>query len=68
MSQFSGNIVFILQIKVTFVLHLQIGHNVEIGKFCMLCGQVGIAGSATYVAFFLLLCFLHQKSLSLDIV
>ncbi|KAL8468870.1 hypothetical protein ACS0TY_031905 [Phlomoides rotata] len=25
---------------------VQIGHNVEIGKFCMLCGQVGIAGSA----------------------
>ncbi|KAK6149803.1 hypothetical protein DH2020_017328 [Rehmannia glutinosa] len=25
----------------------QIGHNVEIGKSCMLCGQVGIAGSVT---------------------
>ncbi|CAA0835941.1 Probable UDP-3-O-acylglucosamine N-acyltransferase 2- mitochondrial [Striga hermonthica] len=24
---------------------VQIGHNVEIGKSCMLCGQVGIAGS-----------------------
>ncbi|EYU27834.1 hypothetical protein ABFS82_13G120500 [Erythranthe guttata] len=32
---------------------VQIGHNVEIGKSCMLCGQVGIAGSVTmgdYVA------------------
>lgn len=28
---------------------LQIGHNVAIGKSCMLCGHVGIAGSATYV-------------------
>ena len=28
---------------------LQIGHNVVIGKCCMICGQVGIAGSATYV-------------------
>ncbi|KAL0305889.1 UNVERIFIED_CONTAM: putative UDP-3-O-acylglucosamine N-acyltransferase 2, mitochondrial [Sesamum radiatum] len=26
---------------------VQIGHNVEIGKGCMLCGQVGIAGSVT---------------------
>ncbi|KAM0937076.1 putative UDP-3-O-(3-hydroxymyristoyl)glucosamine N-acyltransferase [Dioscorea sansibarensis] len=26
---------------------VQIGHNVVIGKCCMLCGQVGIAGSAT---------------------
>uniref|UniRef100_A0A7N0TQT1 Uncharacterized protein n=1 Tax=Kalanchoe fedtschenkoi TaxID=63787 RepID=A0A7N0TQT1_KALFE len=26
---------------------VQIGHNVTIGKYCMLCGQVGIAGSAT---------------------
>ncbi|XP_031376919.1 probable UDP-3-O-acylglucosamine N-acyltransferase 2, mitochondrial isoform X2 [Punica granatum] len=26
---------------------VQIGHNVVIGKSCMLCGQVGIAGSAT---------------------
>ncbi|XP_006467967.2 probable UDP-3-O-acylglucosamine N-acyltransferase 2, mitochondrial isoform X4 [Citrus sinensis] len=26
---------------------VQIGHNVAIGKSCMLCGQVGIAGSAT---------------------
>ncbi|KAJ7946235.1 UDP-3-O-acylglucosamine N-acyltransferase [Quillaja saponaria] len=26
---------------------VQIGHNVVIGKNCMLCGQVGIAGSAT---------------------
>ncbi|XP_048531592.1 probable UDP-3-O-acylglucosamine N-acyltransferase 2, mitochondrial isoform X1 [Triticum urartu] len=26
---------------------LQIGHNVVIGKCCMICGQVGIAGSAT---------------------
>ena len=28
---------------------LQIGHNVVIGKCCMICGQVGIAGSATCV-------------------
>ncbi|PSS10341.1 UDP-3-O-acylglucosamine N-acyltransferase [Actinidia chinensis var. chinensis] len=26
---------------------VQIGHNVVIGKYCMLCGQVGIAGSVT---------------------
>ncbi|XP_078447722.1 putative UDP-3-O-acylglucosamine N-acyltransferase 2, mitochondrial isoform X1 [Wolffia australiana] len=26
---------------------VQIGHNVVIGKCCILCGQVGIAGSAT---------------------
>ncbi|KAF3451661.1 hypothetical protein FNV43_RR07757 [Rhamnella rubrinervis] len=26
---------------------VQIGHNVVLGKSCMLCGQVGIAGSAT---------------------
>ncbi|XP_024988374.1 probable UDP-3-O-acylglucosamine N-acyltransferase 2, mitochondrial [Cynara cardunculus var. scolymus] len=26
---------------------VQIGHNVVIGKCCMLCGQVGIAGSVT---------------------
>ncbi|KAG6394049.1 hypothetical protein SASPL_144626 [Salvia splendens] len=26
---------------------VQIGHNVEIGKNCMLCGQVGVAGSVT---------------------
>ena len=26
---------------------VQIGHNVEIGENCMICGQVGIAGSAT---------------------
>ncbi|KAG0487052.1 hypothetical protein HPP92_009147 [Vanilla planifolia] len=26
---------------------VQIGHNVIIGKCCMLCGQVGIAGSVT---------------------
>ncbi|KAL6562210.1 hypothetical protein OROGR_003217 [Orobanche gracilis] len=26
---------------------VQIAHNVEIGKSCMLCGQVGIAGSVT---------------------
>ncbi|XP_015574236.2 probable UDP-3-O-acylglucosamine N-acyltransferase 2, mitochondrial isoform X3 [Ricinus communis] len=26
---------------------VQIGHNVVIGKTCMLCGQVGIAGSVT---------------------
>ncbi|KAK6932367.1 Hexapeptide repeat [Dillenia turbinata] len=26
---------------------VQIGHNVVIGKSCMLCGQVGIAGSVT---------------------
>lgn len=26
---------------------VQIGHNVVIGRGCMLCGQVGIAGSAT---------------------
>lgn len=44
---------------------LQIGHNAAIGKSCMLCGQVGIAGSATYVTssslftfFFLLLLVL----------
>jgi UDP-3-O-[3-hydroxymyristoyl] glucosamine N-acyltransferase len=30
-----------------FYLALQIGHNVVIGKGCMLCGQVGIAGSVT---------------------
>ncbi|XP_057536776.1 probable UDP-3-O-acylglucosamine N-acyltransferase 2, mitochondrial isoform X2 [Amaranthus tricolor] len=33
---------------------VQIGHNVIIGKSCLLCGQVGIAGSATigdYVTF-----------------
>ncbi|XP_024928692.1 probable UDP-3-O-acylglucosamine N-acyltransferase 2, mitochondrial isoform X1 [Ziziphus jujuba] len=28
---------------------VQIGHNVVIGKCCMLCGQVGIAGSVTSV-------------------
>ena len=27
--------------------HVQIGHNVKIGKHCILCAQVGIAGSAT---------------------
>jgi UDP-3-O-[3-hydroxymyristoyl] glucosamine N-acyltransferase len=26
---------------------VQIGHNVSIGRHCILCGQVGIAGSAT---------------------
>lgn len=26
---------------------VQIGHNVVVGKCCMLCGQVGIAGSVT---------------------
>ncbi|BAF20755.1 Os07g0134400, partial [Oryza sativa Japonica Group] len=26
---------------------VQIGHNVVIGKCCMICGQAGIAGSAT---------------------
>lgn len=26
---------------------VQIGHNVVIGRCCMLCGQVGIAGSVT---------------------
>lgn len=26
---------------------VQIGHNVRIGKFCIICGQVGIAGSTT---------------------
>jgi UDP-3-O-[3-hydroxymyristoyl] glucosamine N-acyltransferase len=33
---------------------VQIGHNVEVGKGCILCGQVGIAGSARlgdYVVF-----------------
>ncbi|MEW5946153.1 MAG: UDP-3-O-(3-hydroxymyristoyl)glucosamine N-acyltransferase [bacterium] len=25
--------------------HVQIGHNVKIGKNCILCGQVGVAGS-----------------------
>ncbi|MBA0568852.1 hypothetical protein Golob_006319 [Gossypium lobatum] len=29
----------------TQMLAMQIGHNVVIGKSCMLCGQVGIAGS-----------------------
>lgn len=48
----SGHIVIILQVKVILCLHLQIGHNVELGKNCMLCGQVGVAGSATYVIFF----------------
>ncbi|XP_048438604.1 probable UDP-3-O-acylglucosamine N-acyltransferase 2, mitochondrial [Pyrus x bretschneideri] len=28
---------------------VQIGHNVVIGKNCILCGQVGIAGAVTYV-------------------
>ncbi|XP_057497722.1 probable UDP-3-O-acylglucosamine N-acyltransferase 2, mitochondrial isoform X3 [Actinidia eriantha] len=28
---------------------VQIGHNVVIGKYCMLCGQVGIAGMGGYV-------------------
>ncbi|KAI9075339.1 hypothetical protein K1719_042744 [Acacia pycnantha] len=28
-------------------LQSDIGHNVVIGKNCMICGQVGIAGSAT---------------------
>lgn len=27
--------------------HVQVGHNVRIGKNCIICGQVGIAGSAT---------------------
>lgn len=27
--------------------HVQIGHNVKIGKHCILCAQVGIAGSTT---------------------
>jgi UDP-3-O-[3-hydroxymyristoyl] glucosamine N-acyltransferase len=26
---------------------VQIGHNVKIGSFCIICGQVGIAGSTT---------------------
>jgi UDP-3-O-[3-hydroxymyristoyl] glucosamine N-acyltransferase len=26
---------------------VQIGHNVTIGKFCIICGQTGIAGSVT---------------------
>ena len=26
--------------------HVQIGHNVQIGEDCMICGRVGIAGSA----------------------
>ncbi|KAG6695144.1 hypothetical protein I3843_09G083400 [Carya illinoinensis] len=33
---------------------VQVGHNVVVGKSCMLCGQVGIAGSVTigdYVTF-----------------
>jgi UDP-3-O-[3-hydroxymyristoyl] glucosamine N-acyltransferase len=33
---------------------VQIGHNVQVGKHCMLCGQVGIAGSVrigNYVTF-----------------
>lgn len=34
----------------TSLLALQIAHNVVIGKSCLLCGQVGIAGSVTYVA------------------
>lgn len=41
---------------------LQIGHNVVIGKSCMLCGQVGIAGSVTYVLSLpLLISFLIKK-------
>ncbi|EXB31400.1 hypothetical protein L484_014827 [Morus notabilis] len=31
----------------TMIKKPQIGHNVVIGKNCLLCGQVGIAGSAT---------------------
>jgi len=27
--------------------HVQVGHNVKIGKHCILCAQVGIAGSST---------------------
>ncbi len=27
--------------------HVQVGHNVSIGKHCILCAQVGIAGSTT---------------------
>ncbi|THG22997.1 hypothetical protein TEA_017982 [Camellia sinensis var. sinensis] len=36
-------------VKKPQVVHftLQIGHNVVIGKYCMLCGQAGIAGSVT---------------------
>ena len=31
-------------------LNLQVGHNVVIGRWrCMLCGQVGVAGSVMYV-------------------
>ncbi|XP_038883000.1 probable UDP-3-O-acylglucosamine N-acyltransferase 2, mitochondrial isoform X3 [Benincasa hispida] len=33
---------------------VQIGHNVIIGDCCMLCGQVGIAGSVTYIFLLLL--------------
>ncbi|KAL0442890.1 UNVERIFIED_CONTAM: putative UDP-3-O-acylglucosamine N-acyltransferase 2, mitochondrial [Sesamum latifolium] len=42
-----GSFLIRFQMKSICVLHLQIGHNVEIGKGCMLCGQVGIAGSVT---------------------
>jgi acyl-[acyl carrier protein]--UDP-N-acetylglucosamine O-acyltransferase len=44
-------------------LALQIGHNVVIGRSCMLCGQVGIAGSVTYVTsdqFFSILYFSYE--------
>jgi hypothetical protein len=28
------------------ITSLQVGHNVKIGRCCLLCGQVGIGGSA----------------------
>lgn len=39
--------------------NVQIGHNVIIGSGCMLCGQVGIAGSATYVVHIALHLYLN---------
>lgn len=43
---------------VSWQIFVQIGHNVVIGKCCMICGQVGIAGSATYVYSFIGYMFL----------
>lgn len=43
---------------VNWQFFLQIGHNVVIGKCCIICGQVGIAGSATYVYSFIGYMFL----------
>lgn len=44
----SGDCAF-LPFHMDWQILLQIGHNVVIGKCCMICGQVGIAGSVTYV-------------------